>query len=60
MRGSTVILNEILLHFICMGIITVGITVIYVCCNVDVNKNCMFGKKNAACSCPSDKGTPAM
>ena len=45
MRGSTVILNEILLHFICMGIITVGIKVIYLCCNVDVNKDCMFGKK---------------
>ena len=59
MRGSTVILNKILLHFICMGIITVGIKVIYVCCNVDVNKDCMFGK-NAANSCPSDEGTPAM
>ena len=45
MRGSTVILNEILLHFICMGIITVGIKVIYVCCNVNVNKDCMFGGK---------------
>ena len=42
MRGSTVILNVILLHFIFMGIITVGINVSYVCCNVDVNKDCMF------------------
>ena len=45
MRGSTVILNDILLNFICMGIIIVGIKVIYVCCNVDVNKDCVFGKK---------------
>ena len=43
MRGSTVILNVILSHFIFMGIITVGINVIYACCNVDVNKDCMFG-----------------
>ena len=42
-----------------MGIITVGIKVIYVCCNVDVNKDYMFGE-NAANSCPSDEGTPAM
>ena len=42
MRGSTVILNVILLQFIFMGIITVDINVIYVCCNVDVNKDCMF------------------
>ena len=27
-----------------MGSTTVGINVIYVCCNVDVNKDCMFGK----------------
>ena len=45
MRGPTVILNTILLNFICMGIIIVGIKVIYVCCNVDVNKDCMFGEK---------------
>ena len=56
MRDSTVILNDILLHLSCMGIITVGITVIYVCCNVDLNKNCMFGKN----SCPCDERTPAM
>ena len=62
MRGSTVILNEILLHFICMGIITVGIKVIYVCCNVDVNKNCMFGKKMPQIPVPLTSGhlTPAM
>ena len=59
MWGSTVILNEILLHLICMGIITVGIKVICVCCNVDLNRNCMFGE-NAANSCPCDEGTPAM
>ena len=54
MRGSTVILNifsknvilnTVLLNFICMGTIIVGIKVIYVCCNVDVNKDCMFRKK---------------
>ena len=60
MRGSTVILNVILLHFIFMGIITVVINVIYVCCNVDVNKDCMFRGKMVANSCPSDEGTPAM
>ena len=43
-----------------MGSITVGINVIDVCCNVDVNKNCMFGDFFSANSCPSDKGTPAM
>ena len=59
MRDSTVILNDILLHLSCMGIITVGIKVIYVCCNVDLNINCMFGE-NAANSCPCDERTPAM
>ena len=58
MRGSTVILNVILLH-IFMGSITVGINVIYVCCNVDVDKDCMFGNFFSN-SCPSDEGTPAM
>ena len=57
MRGSTVMLNVILLHFIFMGSITVGINV---CCNVDVNKDCMYGEKIVANSCPSDEGTPAM
>ena len=27
-----------------MGNITLGINVIYVCCNVDINKDCMFRK----------------
>ena len=59
MRSSTVILNVIVLHFIFMGSITVGINVIYVCCNVDVNKDCMF-RNFFANSCPSDEGIPAM
>ena len=40
MRGSTVILNVILVYLIFMCIITV----MYVCCDVDVNKECMLKK----------------
>ena len=48
--------DVITLHF--MGNISMGINMIYVCCNVDVNKDCMFGKKLSRI-CPSDEGTPA-
>ena len=50
MRGSTVILNEILLH------LTVGIKVFYVCCNMDVNKNYMFGNKMPQIPVPLIRG----
>ena len=56
MRGSTVLLNVILLHLIFMGNINVGINVIYVCCNVDVNKDCMFGEKLSQIPVPLMRG----
>ena len=56
MRGSTVILNVILSQFIFMGIITVGINVIYVCCNLDVNKDCMVGKQLSQIPVPLMRG----
>ena len=39
-----------------MGNITVGINVIYVCCNVDVNKDCMFGRKLSQIPVPLTRG----
>ena len=39
-----------------MGIITVGINVIYVCCNVAVNKDCMFGEKLSQIPVPLTRG----
>ena len=39
-----------------MGIITVGINVIYVCCNVAVNKDCMFRKKLSQILVPLTRG----
>ena len=40
--------------------VIMGINVIYVHCNVDVNKDCMFRKKMVTNSCPPEEGTPAM
>ena len=39
-----------------MGNISMGINVIYVCCNVDVNKDCMFGEKLSHISVPLTRG----
>ena len=51
MRGSTVILNVILLHFIFIPAHKCDL-----CCNVDVNKDCMFGKKLSQIPVPLTRG----
>ena len=48
-------IKSVLLHFV-MGSITVGINVIYACCNVDVTKDCMFGEKLSQIPVPLTRG----